>query len=382
MRPTAHPQGGSPTLAMLVADRRRGHGLAVLVWLWGGLAGRAVRRRLAARRRRPAARGADRGCRRGSATPARRGRPRRARELPGPGGFYAALAVARGRRARVGARRGRAQAARLAAAGRGRRALGRAAAELRALQRTRRAGHASRSAAGTAGLLHAERRHALVAFGPPQSGKSAGTGGSGAARVERPGGRLVDQDRPARRRRMRGASRSGRCSCSTRSRSPAVPAHTWSPLDPAPARGTARSRSPGGWPRPASSTSEASRAATSGRSRPSSVSRRCCTRPPRPARSIESVVRWAYGQGARELHESLGAARRASARDEPTLDGAHAAYDAVRAFEAQADRTRSLDRGDRAGAAARVPLHARRAVGRRRRDHRRPAARRVRRRCT
>ena len=50
----------------------------------------------------------------------------------------------------------------------------------------------------------------------------------------------------------------------------------------APARGTARSRWRGGSPRPASSTSEASRAATSGRSRPSSGSPRSCSPPPAP----------------------------------------------------------------------------------------------------
>jgi type IV secretion system protein VirD4 len=55
---------------------------------------------------------------------------------------------------------------------------------------------------------------------------------------------------------------------------------------------------------------------------------------------IESVVRWAYGQGARELHHAL-ATLAGEARDERELDGANAAYDAVAGFEAQADRTRS-----------------------------------------
>ena len=48
-------------------------------------------------------------------------------------------------------------------------------------------------------VLYAERRHALVAFGPPQSGKSAGPGDPGAARMGRTRDRLLDQDRPARR---------------------------------------------------------------------------------------------------------------------------------------------------------------------------------------
>jgi type IV secretory pathway TraG/TraD family ATPase VirD4 len=55
---------------------------------------------------------------------------------------------------------------------------------------------------------------------------------------------------------------------------------------------------------------------------------------------IESVVRWAYGQGSRELDEALFTLTE-TARDESQLEGAHAAYDSVRAFEAQADRTRT-----------------------------------------
>ena len=60
----------------------------------------------------------------------------------------------------------------------------------------------------------------------------------------------------------------------------------------------------------------------------------------RSGATIESVVRWSYGQGARELHDALGRLVD-DARDESQLAGAHAAYDAVQAFEAQADRTRS-----------------------------------------
>ena len=55
---------------------------------------------------------------------------------------------------------------------------------------------------------------------------------------------------------------------------------------------------------------------------------------------IDSVVRWAYGQGGRELDQALARAT-GEAADERELADAHAAYDAVRAFEAQADRTRS-----------------------------------------
>src|SRR6201987_3254943 len=55
---------------------------------------------------------------------------------------------------------------------------------------------------------------------------------------------------------------------------------------------------------------------------------------------MDAVVRWAYGQGARELYETISQLI-GSAGDERELEDAHSAYDAVRAFEAQADRTRS-----------------------------------------
>jgi type IV secretory pathway TraG/TraD family ATPase VirD4 len=60
----------------------------------------------------------------------------------------------------------------------------------------------------------------------------------------------------------------------------------------------------------------------------------------RTGAGIDSVVRWAYGQGGRELHEALARVT-GEAGDDAELTDAHAAYDAVRAFEAQADRTRS-----------------------------------------
>jgi type IV secretion system protein VirD4 len=55
---------------------------------------------------------------------------------------------------------------------------------------------------------------------------------------------------------------------------------------------------------------------------------------------MDAVVRWTYGQGSRDLDRTL-MEMTGSATDEAELAGAHAAYDAVRAFEAQADRTRS-----------------------------------------
>jgi type IV secretion system protein VirD4 len=56
--------------------------------------------------------------------------------------------------------------------------------------------------------------------------------------------------------------------------------------------------------------------------------------------TITDVARWAYGQGGRELESGLERLLR-SAGDERAHADARSAYDAVRAFEAQADRTRS-----------------------------------------
>ena len=70
---------------------------------------------------------------------------------------------------------------------------------------------------------------------------------------------------------------------------------------------------------------------------------------------MDAVVRWAYGQGGRELDEAI-ATLTGSAADEEQLGGAHAAYDALRAFEAQADRTRTSIEATAQGAAARLPI--------------------------
>jgi type IV secretion system protein VirD4 len=55
---------------------------------------------------------------------------------------------------------------------------------------------------------------------------------------------------------------------------------------------------------------------------------------------MDSVARWAYGQGTRELDAALNELA-GTAAGEAELHDAHAAYDSVRAFETQADRTRS-----------------------------------------
>lgn len=55
---------------------------------------------------------------------------------------------------------------------------------------------------------------------------------------------------------------------------------------------------------------------------------------------IEQVVAWTYGQGRRTLDAALDRLLASAATEQEALD-ARSAYDAVRAFEAQADRTRS-----------------------------------------
>jgi type IV secretory pathway TraG/TraD family ATPase VirD4 len=60
----------------------------------------------------------------------------------------------------------------------------------------------------------------------------------------------------------------------------------------------------------------------------------------RTGAGIEALVRWTYGQGSRELDQAL-AQLIGEAGNEAELADAHMAYDAVRAFEGQADRTRT-----------------------------------------
>ena len=55
---------------------------------------------------------------------------------------------------------------------------------------------------------------------------------------------------------------------------------------------------------------------------------------------IEQVVTWAYGQGTRALDSELDRLLASAVTEQARLD-ARSAYDAIRAFEAQADRTRS-----------------------------------------
>jgi type IV secretory pathway TraG/TraD family ATPase VirD4 len=309
--------------------------LGGLVWLWGGVAGVLFGRgwprldfgqlldvlvRLPSRLGDPAA-----------AWPARvRG------WLPPAGEFYAALGILALSAAAaiaalissglLGALAGNRAGARWARSG-----------ELRALRR--RSG-ATQIALGRhrGRLLRAEERHALVAFGPPQSGKSAGLaipallewrGPAVASSIKTD---LLNATEAARRRR-------GPVFVFDPFGLSGAPANTWSPL------GAARTWDGAlevAW-RLAAAGELDQRSVEGGDFWAVAAEQRLAPLLYAAAASgagIESVVRWAYGQGSRELDQTL-AQLAGEATSEEDLEGAHAAYDAVAAFERQADRTRS-----------------------------------------
>jgi type IV secretion system protein VirD4 len=310
-------------------------GICATVWLWGGLAGILFGRgwprgstsqlldvliRLPTRLSDPA-----------SAWPLAT-RPR----LPGPSAFYATLALLLVPAAAVGALvrrsgaltpfRSRNPGARWAAG-----------SELRALRRSPGVGrltlgrHAGRR-------LYAEQRHALVAFGPPQSGKSAGLAVPALLEWEGPAvASSIKTDLLAvtlARRRELGPvfvfdpfGLSGTTS------------HTWSPLH---AAGSWDGALEVAW-RLAAAGELDGRGVEGGDFWAVAAEQRLAPLLFAAARSgagVGALVRWAYGQGARELDQAL-AVLAGEARTEAELGDAHAAYDAVRAFESQADRTRS-----------------------------------------
>jgi type IV secretion system protein VirD4 len=310
-------------------------GLAAAVWLWGGLAGLLFGRgwpRVAAGQllevliRLPGRLADPASAWPGAARPL----------LPRAGGFYAALGVlAAGGGCLAGV------AARLGVAGRlirrpaGARWAG--TGELRALHGRALAG---RLALGRyrGRLLYAEQRHALVAFGPPQSGKSAGLAVPA----------LLEWDGPA----IASSIKTDLLSCTAARRRALGPtfvfdpfelsgagAQTWSPL-----RGAATwdGALEVAW-RLAAAGELDQRGVEGGDFWAIAAEQRLAPLLYAAARTgagMDAVVRWAYGQGSRELYEAISELT-GSARDETALEGAHAAYDAVRAFEAQADRTRS-----------------------------------------
>ena len=310
-------------------------GLGLVVWIWGGVAGALFGRgwpavssgQLPAIVAHVPGRLAD---------PARAWPPWARRLLPGPVGFYAALvlvaggftaALAAARRAGVtGLLRRPSGAARWATPG-----------ELRPLHRRGRSGRLALGR-GHGRLLYAEQRHALVAFGPPQSGKSAGL--AVPALLEWDGPAVASSIKTdllavtvARRREL------GRVFVFDPFALSGVGADTWSPLRAARTWDGALEVA---W-RLAAAGELDQRGVEGGDFWAIAAEQRLAPLLFAAARTdagMGAVVRWAYGQGSRELYEAISEIT-GSAETEAELEGAHAAYDAVRAFEAQADRTRS-----------------------------------------
>ena len=333
---SAHRHEGLSDAAVLVAIGCVASVAAVL-WLWGGVAGAlfgsgwphvglgqllGIAVRLPSRARDPAAawptpaRARPSGCRRllrGAGGAGRRGRLR---------GLIAGRASA-GWRPAEGARWAR-------------------SGELRRLQKRqqkRAPGPPRARPSRRTRLLYAEHRHALVAFGPPQSGKSAG--------IAIPA--LLDWNGPA----VASSIKTDLLAATHARRralgevfvfdpfglAPETETHTWSPLHAARSWDGALEVA---W-RLASAAELDRRGVEGGDFWAVAAEQRLAPLLYTAAASgagMDAVVRWVYGQGARELHESLMQLSGEANDDQRVLD-AHAAYDAVRAFEAQADRTRT-----------------------------------------
>jgi len=310
--------------------------VGLMLWLWGGVAGAVfgggwprltfaqlleVLIRLPARLADPA----------GAWPAAVRGR------LPGPAGFYAALGLlvaGVSALSRLVSRSGLWATVR-GGGGEGARWAG--PGDLRALRGSAGTG---RLALGRwhGRLLQAEQRHALVAFGPPQSGKSAGLAVPA----------LLEWDGPAVASSIKTDLLAGTLG-RRRSLGPVfvfdpfgladAPSQTWSPLRGARTWDGALEVA---W-RLAAAGELDQRGVDGGDFWAVAAEQRLAPllfTAAGTGATMADVVRWVYGQGSRELHESVSRLT-GTARDDDELEGANAAYDALRAFESQADRTRT-----------------------------------------
>jgi type IV secretion system protein VirD4 len=327
-------RGSGPSDATLLTLIGLGLVVGVAVWVWGGVAGLlfgsgwvrigaaqtlGVLVRLPGRMADPA-----------QAWP----RPARAR-LPGPAEVYAtlgllaigafALTAAMSRSGLAGRLRGRPDGTHWATQGEMRPLYGSGGGRL-ALGRS----HGR--------LLYTEQRHALVAFGPPQSGKSAGLAVPA----------LLEWEGPA----VASSIKTDLLACTITRRQElgdvfvfdpfslsAGESHTWSPLAGAHTWDGALEVA---W-RLAAAGELDQKGVEGGDFWGIAAEQRLAPLLYVAARTdagMDAVVRWTYGQGARELDAAMSELT-GSARDEAELADAHAAYDALRAFETQADRTRS-----------------------------------------
>jgi type IV secretion system protein VirD4 len=328
-----HPPGTSEVV--MLAAIGSALGLAFVVWLWGGVAGAlfgegwptvgsgqlpSIVARLPARLSDPS-----------NAWP---GAVRAG--LPGPAGFYAALALVASGTAVAGLLLLRTRSLRRPAPG----ARWARRGDLRELHGRRLAHDQSRLALGRhhGRLLRAEHRHALVAFGPPQSGKSSGL--AIPALLEWEGPAVASSIKTdllgatlARRRSL------GEVFVFDPFELGGAGSHTWSPLHGA---GTWDGALEVAW-RLAAAAELDQRGVDGGDFWALAAEQRLAPLLYTAAATgagMDAVVRWVYGQGARELERTL-LELSGSAHQESEREGANAAYDAVRAFDSQADRTRS-----------------------------------------
>ena len=361
-----NPRSGSRSIGDIVVIAVAGFVLAlgVLVWAWGGIAGAIFGdgwprlsggQVLGVLARLPR-----------SLTDPGLAWPRATRSgLPGPTGFYAALALiiaGCGVLATVVTRAVGAGAFAGCANPGARWARGRDLAALRGGRRVRRttprmgtaataaaAGRAasagsSRLALGRHGgrLVRAEDRHALVAFGPPQSGKSAGL--AVPALLEWEGPAVASSiktdllDATLARRRSLGSvfifdpfALAGPVS------------HTWSPLR---GSGTWDGAVEAAW-RLTSAGELDQRRVEGGDFWAVAAEQRLAPLLYAAAAGgagMASVVRWAYGFDGRDLQQTLQVLADGAVGGTDLAD-ARAAYDAARAFDCQADRTRASIEG-------------------------------------
>ncbi|MBO0769573.1 MAG: type IV secretory system conjugative DNA transfer family protein, partial [Solirubrobacterales bacterium] len=187
-------------------------------------------------------------------------------------------------------------------------------------------------------LLCAESRHALVAFGPPQSGKSAGLAIPALLEWEGPAvASSIKTDLLAATRTRREAV--GEVLIFDPFGLSDAPSHTWSPL-----------RTAGSWDgavevawRLATAAELDHHGAEGGEFWAVAAEQRlapllfCAAR---SDASIQRLLTWSYGQGGREL-ERLTEELAMDSAGGPDAEDARNAFEAVRAFQAQADRTRS-----------------------------------------
>jgi type IV secretion system protein VirD4 len=191
--------------------------------------------------------------------------------------------------------------------------------------------------------LYAESRHALIAFGPPQSGKSAGlaipallewTGPAVASSIKTD---LLSATEV--RRRALARDDGGEVLIFDPFELSGRPSHTWSPLRTADTWDGAleaawRLACAGELDQRGSDGADFWAVAAEQRLAP------LLFVAARTGGGIGDVLSWAYGQGARELEQRLEDLALGTPPG-PAREDARQAYEAVRGFQIQADRTRS-----------------------------------------